>query len=226
MSSKYPKYATIFSIASEQCRSMGIEIIDGLLGNVLPASKVHSYLGEYAPELAVRLFGDASHTKRLVTQHSHFRLIGKLLTRATESAVSDSVLSGGFGHRKLFDDLRSKGGIEARVLRSCEHCVSADLKKFGVAHWRVFHQWPGMQTCEMHGSLLHENCTKCGEPRLQRDTPLMAHDPCDHCGCWDFGPRELAPDLIEEQMVNVFYDLYFRAGEDSERHFGCTNRMV
>ena len=218
MRRNYPKYATIFSIASDQCRKKGLDSITSLMGDLLPTDRVHAYLGEYAPEVAVRLLGNASAGRRLLEEHSHFRVIGRLLERPDERRMFDSILVGGFEHRKLFDRVRGQDGIESYTLRSCPHCVAEDECRYGIAHWRVFHQWPGVQACPDHGGLLHENCTDCGKPRVQGDVPLLPSDPCQHCGGTTWGPRYDAEFPVELEMARVLWALLGISEEDADSH--------
>ena len=77
--------------------------------------------------------------------------------------------------------IRGLGLVESQILRRCPTCMAEDRSLYGCAHWRLFHQWPVVRHCALHGDLLQSKCARCHMPFVRGNQARLADDVCPHC---------------------------------------------
>ncbi|HJV86063.1 MAG TPA: TnsD family Tn7-like transposition protein [Noviherbaspirillum sp.] len=97
------------------------------------------------------LLGDAPKLSRERTVWGFYRPFVSETMQVHIEAQMQGVLKRDLGH--------SLGIMPSRVsfphlLKACKKCMRRDIQNYGVAIWRVEHQWPSSWICERHGSVL------------------------------------------------------------------------
>lgn len=73
-------------------------------------------------------------------------------------------------------------------LHFCEMCRREDEVAYGIAHWRVVHQLPGVTHCSVHFTPLSGPCIKCRLPIASENSWHPPSETCPHCGSSSFFP--------------------------------------
>ena len=75
-----------------------------------------------------------------------------------------------------------EGKLFAHSWRCCGQCVLEQEYTFGIGHWLVVHQLPGIVTCPFHGARLLGSCAGCGHSLGNAGQLTLPSDPCLQCG--------------------------------------------
>lgn len=86
----------------------------------------------------------------------------------------------------------------SNVLRFCPVCADVDAHQFGIPHWRVAHQLPGVHHCPDHQTPLHGQCSKCTSTDTRghfRSTQKwrLPGQACSECGHNHFATVDIPP---------------------------------
>ena len=76
-------------------------------------------------------------------------------------------------------------------LHFCSACALEDEQAFGISHWRVVHQIPGVYHCPKHFLPLSSTCSQCGLAAASEDAWHPPSEKCPHCGGHDFSKSEM-----------------------------------
>lgn len=185
-----------------------------------------------AQRLSDEFFLGAIAADSLLDQHSQLPLFCAMLPADHAAKIREGQRSGTDLAYHALNQFAQRDLLESGGLRRCPVCVHEDMHRYGVAHWRLFHQWPFARHCAEHRAPLEERCKQCNssQPLL----PLlrqMATDPCAFCGrrCNGFTRLvEQKPVQGETQPYWSLLDLAYRAlkGEAPElRPEIITNRL-
>lgn len=178
-----PKHATLHSVISAWARCGRIDVKSSALrGN---RASLLSYDFELAGQLALlegQAFGGRLSAAEIIDWHTHVPLFAGLLPQQESMRWRTLLLSTCALRDVQAQAIRRLSSVEATTLRRCPICVGEDRKKYGCAHWRLYHQWPVARHCVKHGVLLETRCGGCGAPFQRGKDPKLADDPCPYCG--------------------------------------------
>lgn len=96
------------------------------------------------------------------------------LTAASHSRVRHSLLHGdGTGLKTLMGRVANRFGAHP-ALRSCPDCLADSLSRHGAFYWQRRHQFPGVNCCSIHGTLLERVPLQARSNRQQLLLPTGA----------------------------------------------------
>lgn len=101
---------------------------------------------------------------------------------------------------------RSSNVSTPRALRSCPSCVAADVSCYGLAYWRLSHQWLPLRTCLVHDRPLEAGCASCDGPSRPNWLRQRAEMPCRSCGGKTKRPLSVPDSEIYAQYCKAFDD--------------------
>jgi hypothetical protein len=171
--------------------------------------------GWSAKRLSDEFFLSAIAADSLLDRHSHLPLFCAVLPAKHAATIREGQRSGTELAYCTLNQFAQRDLLESDGLRRCPVCVHEDMHRYGVAHWRLFHQWPFARHCAEHRTPLEERCKQCNAS--QPPLPLlrqMASDPCAFCGsrCNGFTRLiEQKPVQGETQSYWSLLDLSYRA---------------
>jgi len=102
---------------------------------------------------------------------------------------------------------RSSNASKPHPLRSCPSCVAGDVSRYGLAYWRLSHQWLPLRTCLVHGLPLEADCASCDGPRQPNWLRQRAEMPCRSCGGRAKRPLAIPDSEIYAQYCMTFNDV-------------------
>ena len=182
----FPRHCTLRSIISATVRDGIFESADQAIDHLGRDISLDGYLGECAEQVGLRFFQSEEAGRILLRHHSHIGLFGNLLEDDDEDDLRDGLINGdsdAIGRAQAF---RAQGQLESDTLRRCPQCVDDDLASYGLAHWRLSHQWPIAQHCVIHGCALQDRCARCGSQIRRGASLALPHDACEKCGRSEF----------------------------------------
>lgn len=211
----FPPFATIRSIINAWCRTSPQtcpSFADNLLR--LPSGD-RNLFGWSAQRLSDEFFLSAITADSLLDRHSHLPLFCAVLPAKHAARIREGLRSGTELAYWTLNQFSQRDLLESDGLRRCPVCVTEDMRRYGVAHWRLFHQWPFARHCAEHRTPLEERCKQCNasQPLL----PLlrqMANDPCAFCGSRCNGFKRLVEQKPAQGHTQSYWsllDLAYRA---------------
>ena len=136
-----------------------------------------------ATALATGLFGGGAVSDTdLIVRHSAWPVYSSLLPRTTAQDWLSSNLRGVVSRQRLRFAASIRGTASSATWLSCLACAAYDKEKFGIAHWRVVHQLPGVTFCPEHECALNECCAGCGAAFGGAKLLSMPGWPCQSSG--------------------------------------------
>ncbi len=177
-----PLYATTLSAIAAWCRA----------GNLACAAHANDLaggprlnrrrLGWGAKSLSQSVFNGALSAEALVDQHSHLRLFCSVIPLEHAERIRQEQIEGSTLAYHMLNQFDELDLLESNRLRRCSVCVREDVARYGVAHWRLHHQWPFARHCAEHRVPLLQSCEQCRRsPSPQLLLPQLAHDACVNC---------------------------------------------
>ncbi|MDR5746981.1 TniQ family protein [Caballeronia sp. LZ029] len=127
--------------------------------------------------------GTFSDVDSILHNHTLWPLYAYPLPRSIRQTWRDTVMKiGASGRWTGFLAGHHNTPIAKKNLHLCLKCVDDDLSLTGVAHWRTFHQIPGVDHCIIHRDELIGACQNCGRRlgcswKTRLPLPL-----CSQCG--------------------------------------------
>lgn len=211
----YPAYATLRSIAICAVRHGFADRVNQVLPPVGPAFVSGNFLGEHASALSKRIFGTSVLSDRLITEHSHFPVVGRLLSDDDEINRRSQLAAGHPDGLAFVTRLRASQAFESTSLRRCPQCVEEDVTAHGVAHWRTFHQWPLVRHCLKHATQLEQLVV---DPEsVHRELLALPHDVAGTHGIGAFEPIALEDYVAYWPMLRALSEMLFEAECDGYR---------
>lgn len=193
-----PAYATTQSVINAwrlaQGKNLGRPVSD-LIG--VPSQHLHQF-GWSAQQISDKVFEGRVTADALLDVHSQLPLFNAVLPAEVGAELREAQRLGGTYAFHRVNRFFASDAIESQHLRRCPQCVKEDLAQYGVAHWRLQHQWPFARHCIDHGVPLQQQCLACGNsPTIFPTLNQMASDGCLFCGHRSPGFR----DLVETNPV-------------------------
>jgi hypothetical protein len=153
-----------------------------LLGMRCPPSRF-TYMGRNVRQFALAIgAGPFKDSRSILQNFTLWPLHAYVLPEAIREAWSMEPSPG--KHARLSYYL--KGGVNRPLAKPMPHlclsCVAEDLKKLGVAYWRVYHQIPCIDHCPYHRELTLDHCSSCGAFFSTRWTLPLPSLHCNACG--------------------------------------------
>lgn len=118
---------------------------------------------------------------QLLDEHTQIPIYASTMLRTQTLSWREELASGRQGRDRTAKVIRKLGLVESPTLRRCPVCVVEDRARYGCAHWRLFHQWPVVRHCVLHGDLLESRCAHCHMAFVRGDQARLADDVCPHC---------------------------------------------
>lgn len=167
--------------------------------------RVSGDFGEAAKLFSHQVLDGAVSPDELLQRHTMFPLMASLLSGDATSQWKAALIDGRrCPHRGVFPNFLSFNG--ARRSRCCPKCVEEDLDIYGMAHWRIPHQIPGLTHCIYHADMLCEFCKghRCDAKfARQMHRFQLPSDPC-----WSCGAKEFKIPSISETFQRPIYQAY------------------
>jgi hypothetical protein len=209
----FPPHSTLTSIAAAAVRDRRAKSINRVIGGYGHDYEPGNYLGEHSASLARRIFGDETQAARLIRQHSHFPVVGGLLSAAGELQRQAQLQEGSAEGLAFARRIRSTCRFEATSARRCMRCVEEDLAQYGIAYWRTFHQWPFARHCLKHLTGLETMSTASG-----KDTSLaLPHDAIGAYGISDFRADKFVDAPVYWPRMRALTAMLLQVGFDGLR---------
>lgn len=205
MQNNAPRFATLQSLLAARARGTRRGHRHPTARNAIQGMKSQGLsMGLNAEKLCADSLPDFT-PEELIYSHSQFPIYASFMRPAHRGFWAKQFAQGSIQARELFDQIEAAGAIEASSLRACWRCAVADEMTYGISYWRLFHQWPFIEHCPVHGCNLHASCCKCGAPYLRSQLLRGPFDPCDSCGMqlFDWEPQSRLPGnlaLVDELM--------------------------
>jgi hypothetical protein len=152
-------------------------------------------LGREVAQLSKEVFQGWLSPQNLIESHTHVPLFTSLMSPLLALSWADTLATVSGGRDPIATEIRRSQQVQALTLRRCPMCVREDLAEYGLAHWRLFHQWPVARHCAVHGNLLQTTCAHCHAPIARLPVPQFPDDRCRVCGskAWTAEPYTEAP---------------------------------
>lgn len=129
-----------------------------------------------------RAFGEHVDPEVIVRRRTPFTFFASFLSADDEAAWMSALVAGDQeATRRLLPSTRA-GRLVAPSPRVCRECLNFDQWHFGVGHWHVLHQVPGLTRCPWHRAVLHDRCGACGATLGGTRSNRLPGDPCRRCG--------------------------------------------
>lgn len=101
-------------------------------------------------------------------------------------------------------NLKESNFSRAHALRSCPHCVIMDVGRYGLAYWRLSHQWPTLRSCLEHACPLEIDCASCDSVTVRPRLALRADSACPSCGGTRRRPLSLPATGLYDDFCGAF----------------------
>ena len=203
----FPRHCTLRSIISATVRGGIFESAAQAVDHLGRDVPLDGYLGECAHQVGLRFFQSDEAGRILLRHHSHIGLFGNLLADDDEDDLRDGLIDGDSNAIARARALRAQGPLESDTLRRCPQCVDDDLANYGLAHWRLYHQWPIAQHCVIHGCELQDRCAHCGSQIWRGASLALPHDSCERWGRAEFVGTGSAQVPIYEQTLRRLHSM-------------------
>ncbi len=129
-----------------------------------------------------RAFGEHVDPELIVRRRTPFTFFASFLSADDESAWLSALIARDQEATRTFSPSASAGRLVASTPRVCRECLNYDQRHFGVGHWHVLHQVPGLTRCPWHKAVLHDQCGACGATLGGTRSNRLPGDPCRRCG--------------------------------------------
>ncbi|MDN3919400.1 TniQ family protein [Roseateles violae] len=178
-----PRFATTLSVVNAWGRA-------GHFGNARVANERAGFprhfdhqFGWAADQLSKFAFAGRISGDALMDQHSHLPLQLSIMAANDAVEMRNGMRSADMHKYHQLNQFFAWDPLEAPNLRRCPTCVEEDLARYGVAHWRLHHQWPFTRHCAEHRTPLQQACVRCKKsPFVEKVAIQLAHDDCLLCG--------------------------------------------
>lgn len=152
--------------------------------------RLSSDFGEATKSFSEHVLDGAVTPEDLLEKHTMFPLMACLLDANAAKQWKSALIEGRrYAHKGIFPNFLATF-LPSRASRCCPKCIQEDLKNYGLAHWRIPHQIPGIKHCIYHGNLLCDTCESfgCNAKFKNLMGPFqLPSDPCWSCGATDIG---------------------------------------
>lgn len=177
-----PAFATIGSILAAWCRDHKVGTIGNINERIGAPSNHHHYFAWRAQTLSDKIFGGQITADALLDRHSQLPLFTAILPEEVAAEVRESQRVGtDYSYHRL-NQYADRDVLESPKFRRRPECVKEDVARYGVAHWRLYHQWPFARHCAEHRVPLQQACKRCRlSPYPCRFVSHLASDPCGYC---------------------------------------------
>lgn len=129
----------------------------------------------------------------LLERSTLFGFYSEALSRERKEAWRQNQISG--DARLVNKFITGHSGKRVRLIKEhlhfCSACVLEDEHAYGIAHWRVAHQIPGVRHCLRHFLPLSSTCSECKLAIASEDAWYPPSEKCPHCGGHDFSSSEI-----------------------------------
>lgn len=147
-----------------------------------PNGCIHNSFGSRGNIFIERILaGTVDHTE-LIDRHTMFPMVASVLTQHAAERWRLALISGDSPSHRRYMIAMHHEMKKCDALRQCHECVLEDIHMFGTAHWHVMHQVQWIRFCKIHGSLLHDQCERCGKAFGEHSELSLPGEPCPHCG--------------------------------------------
>lgn len=138
--------------------------------------------GLHANAFSQRVLGGKVSGQALVQFHSAWPVYSSVLPRDLADKVQLGLTEGRYAElRKLLSRYYDNTQY-VDEWRICPACCAQDVAVYGVGHWRVVHQLPGVTACPTHQAALLYRCADCAAPLGGATSLAMPGWPCMVCG--------------------------------------------
>lgn len=201
-----PRFATIQSMIDNSYLANAHRKV--AMRDTKPIGRPHHYgdhSGWGAALIGEDIFGGSISADELLDIHSHLWLATCMdaeddAVRTRTAQRHHALGSYNVRHQYVAEDV-----LESSELRRCPHCVASDVEKYGVAYWRIHHQWPFARHCAEHRTPLKAACSHCRmSPSLSLRASQAPTDDCVHCGS-----TAGFTDLIDDKPIAADPDAYW-----------------
>lgn len=121
----------------------------------------------------------------LIDRHSTFPYFASQLTESVATRWRTALIDGHPDAFRRYLPATKYGLRSTHALRYCPDCQQSDLEQFGLAHWHVAHQLPGIRFCPRHTRLLQDRCRSCKAPFEAKTRGILPGEACQRCGSHD-----------------------------------------
>lgn len=210
-----PKFATMNSLLSVWARCQRIDLRAKVLrGNQATVLSHDLSLGYKLGNVMRSEIGEFYTPDRLIDRHTQVPLYTSVMHPPQALRWREHLTSGAQVRDTTAQGIRNLGLVESKTLRRCPSCVADDIARYGCAHWRLFHQWPFVRHCVVHGDLLHSSCAGCHMPFVLGDQARLADDNCPNC-CGSLGSADpFVPPVGYWPLVRLMYGALIGNGPD------------
>nr|WKF60754.1 hypothetical protein HUO10_005276 [Paraburkholderia busanensis] len=180
-----PQGATIMSITSAFMRLnpyVSLKHVKKLLLGTEDATPL-SYMGAYTDALS-KAIGVGQFSDRCAILHNF--TLWPFYAYCLPKAMREDWLTvpdiGNMGHLGYFLATRANRRLGKGRPHLCLDCIESDLTDFGIAHWHVEHQIPGIDHCPYHCQATICSCHACGQAFSAGWEVGLPRSTCAACG--------------------------------------------
>jgi hypothetical protein len=179
----FPPDATIMSIHLA-CLRVGraASIRRSLQTFYLGPMELNNRFGHRAGAFVQGALNDNITAERLIDQHSAFPYFASLVTEDVATRWRAALIEGHPDAFRRYLPATRHGLRFANALRHCHECQQSDIEQYGLAHWHVVHQLPGIRFCPEHNHRLHDRCGSCKTPLGGKSKAILPGAACQRCG--------------------------------------------
>jgi hypothetical protein len=215
MTPSVPKFATMHSLVSAWVRCQRLDPrVKSLRGNQASVLSHDLSLGYQVGNLVRSEIGGFYALDRLIDEHTQVPLYASLMQPSQALKWREHLFSGPQKSDTTAKAIQNLGLVESKTLRRCPTCVENDRARYGCAHWRLFHQWPVVRHCFLHGDLLQSSCADCHMPFVKGHQARLADDNCPHCHSAKGKADQFVPPDGYWPTVNLMYTLLLGGASD------------
>ena len=182
----FPPDATIMSIHLACLRvGMAASVRRSLQSFYLGPMELNNRFGHRAGAFVQGALNDHITAERLIDQHSAFPYFASLVTDEVATRWRAALIEGHPDAFRRYLPATRHGLRSIHALRHCPDCQQSDIERYGLAHWHVVHQLPGIRFCPEHNHRLHDRCRSCKTPLGGKSKAILPGEACQRCGSHD-----------------------------------------
>lgn len=162
--------------------------------------------GRLAGVLSARMLGEAVPPEELLRSHSAWPVFSCLMPQAAATRWMQEAI-GGLPSITLRQFRERNERLFSHSWSCCDACVQEHEEAYGVGHWLVVHQLPGVTECPYHRTLLRNACRGCGASLGSSRQFNLPSDPCGECGSSKRSTQGLAASEGSQALGQLYVSL-------------------